>query len=132
MQEIILKFLEMSRHLESAYLGEFDFGKLKTNLDKLKKLAPTILKVEEEHKLLREFIAIKALSKIKILKLNGLSETGQLDGDKLNQMDAQSLIDYDLQLSGAVNSAFSSRPRFRKTISPIEKQTDNNEYKIGG
>jgi hypothetical protein len=134
MEKTIVRLLEISRELDDANLGEFDFGNLRNALLEFEKKAPEILQLEKEFCVLSNHLMLRVMSKLRTLKAAGHGKVSTVwENHVLNSpgLTSQKLIELDNQLRDELNSLLSSRPNFLKVTSFDDSRVQNDEYKIG-
>jgi hypothetical protein len=133
MQKTIIRLLEISRQLEEANLGEFDFGNLRSALLEFEQKAPEILQLEKDFRVLSNHLMLKVMGKIRALKAGGQGPVSLVwENHVLNspQLTPQKLIDLDNHLRKDLNRFLSSAPNFQKVTTSNDNRVQSDEYKI--
>jgi hypothetical protein len=133
MEKIIIRLLEISRQLEEANLGEFDFGNLRSALLDFEQKAPEILQIKKDFRVLSNHIMLRVMAKIRALKSAGQERVSTVwENHVLNSssLTPQKLIDLDNSLGKDLNRILSSRPKFQKVTKANDSRVQNDEYKI--
>jgi hypothetical protein len=134
MEKTIIRLLEISRQLEEANLGEFDFGNLRSALLEFEQKAPEILQLEKDFQVLSNHLMLKVMGKIRTLKAGGQCKVSAVwENHVLNSpgLTPQKLIDLDNHLRKDLNRFLSSRPNFQKVTTANDNKIKGDEYKIG-
>ena len=135
MEKTIIRLLEISRELDEANLGEFDFGNLKSALLEFEQKAPEMLRIEKDFRVLSNHLILKITGKLRALKEAGHGGVSTAwENHVLNSpgLTPQKLIELDDQLREEINHLLSSRPNFQRVVPAGLSKRQNEEYKIGG
>lgn len=135
MEKTILRLLEISRELDEANLGEFDFGNLQEALTEFEQKAPEILQLEKDSRILGNHIMMRIMGKLRALKAAGHGKVSSVwENQVLNSpgITSQKLVELDNQLREEMNNLLSTKANFMKVASVGEGKVQNEEYKIGG
>ncbi len=134
MENIVLALLETARELERSNLGEFDLGKLKNTLDQFEKIAPDILRIEKEHRLMKDRLILTAVSRLSALERAGYQSSLLPWTDTLSRstnLEAHKLIEINQALKRELNRAFNTKPVLQQTAENANAKNSSDEFKIG-
>ncbi|HER00516.1 MAG TPA: hypothetical protein ENO22_14360 [candidate division Zixibacteria bacterium] len=134
MEDVIISLLEISKDLEEADLGEFDFGKLRDALLKLEQKAPEILQMRKDYRVLRNHLTLSVMSKLRAIRRAENGRPGLVCDEQIfdsSRLTPRRLIEMDGQLRDELNRALSTRPHFQRTVSGREVSEADNSFKIG-
>lgn len=135
MEKTIIRLLEISRELDEANLGEFDFGNLRNALLEFEQKAPEILQLEKDSRVLGNHIMMRVTGTLRALKAAGHGRVSSVwENQVLNSpgLTSHKLVELDNQLREELNNLLSTRPNFLKVASAREGKVQSDEYKIGG
>ncbi|NIP42220.1 MAG: hypothetical protein GWN61_07800 [candidate division Zixibacteria bacterium] len=120
MKDVIISLLEISKHLEEAELGEFDFDKLRDALLKFEQKAPEILQMRKDYRILSNHLTMSVISKARAVRSAENRNPGFFSEEEIFnscRLTPSRLIEIDNQLKDELNRLLSTRPHFQRTVS---------------
>ena len=112
MEDVIISLLEISKHLEEADLGEFDFGRLRDALLKFEQKAPEILQMRKDYRILSNHLTLGVMSKIRTIRSAENRNQGFFKEEEIfssSRLTPGRLIEIDNQLKEELNRVLSTQ-----------------------
>jgi hypothetical protein len=134
MEDVIISLLEISKHLEEADLGEFDFGRLRDALLKFEQKAPEILQMRRDYRILSNRLTLGVMSKIRAIRNAENRKPVLLREEEIfncSRLTPGRRIEIDNQLKEELHRVLSTRPHFKMTVLEGGRSKQDSSYKVG-